>query len=243
MIDIHSHIIYGVDDGPKTLDESVALITEAYRQGVRQIVATSHRRKGMFETPEEIILTNFMSVKAEVQKHLPDMRLFYGGELYYSSQMMTQLEKGHFPTMNGTRFALVEFSSNTPYKDMHQAVTKVSLLGLTPVLAHIERYHELAFDDKKVTELIQMGAYTQINSSHVLKPKLFNDSLKDYKKRVRFLSDKHLVHCVASDMHNLTSRPPQMKEAYDLIAQTYGQGRAQALFVTNPQTLLENQYI
>ncbi len=54
MIDIHSHIIFGVDDGPKTIEESLSLIGEAYRQGVRYIVATSHRRKGMFETPEKL---------------------------------------------------------------------------------------------------------------------------------------------------------------------------------------------
>lgn len=243
MIDIHSHIIYGVDDGPKTLDESLNLLKEAYHQGVRQVVATSHRRKGMFETPEETILSHFLVVKAQVKEQLPDLQLFYGGELYYSSQMMEQLEKGHFPTLNGTRFALVEFSSNTPYKDIHQAVSKVSLLGITPVLAHIERYHTLAFDDKKVKDLIQMGAYTQINSVHVTKPKLFGDSLKEYKKRARFFLDKNLVHCVASDMHNLDSRKPYMKEAYDLIAKAYGAERAVDLFITNPQTLLDNQYI
>ena len=69
MIDIHSHIIFGVDDGPKNLEESLALIGEAYAQGVRVIIATSHRRKGMFETPEEIIETEFRKVCRFLKKN------------------------------------------------------------------------------------------------------------------------------------------------------------------------------
>ena len=70
MIDIHSHIIFDVDDGPKTLEESLSLIEESYRQGVRVIVSTSHRRKGMFETPEEKILANFLVVREEAKKKI-----------------------------------------------------------------------------------------------------------------------------------------------------------------------------
>lgn len=243
MFDIHSHIIFGVDDGPKTIDESLALLRLAYEQGVRHIVATSHRRKGMFETPEQTILENFMLVNSRAAQLWPDLVLYYGAELYASSDLFDKLEHQKVPTMNGTRFVLIEFSSATPYKDIHQAVQKTSLLGLTPVIAHIERYQALAFDDKKVRELIAMGAYTQINSSSVLKPKLFGDPLKDHKKRAQFFLDKDLVHCVASDMHNTTSRPPYMAEAYQKVAASYGQTRAQDLFIANPQTLLTNQYI
>lgn len=243
MIDLHSHVIPDVDDGPKTMDESLTLLAEAYAQGVRYVVATSHRRKGMFETPEARILEHFLLLSSQAKKQFPDLELLYGGELYYSDHMLAQLEKGHFPTLNGTRFVLIEFSSKTPYTVIHQAVRQVSLLGLTPLVAHIERYEALAFDEKKVHELIQLGAYTQVNSSSVLKPKLFGDNQKHLKKRARFFLDKDLVHCVASDMHNLDQRRPYMKEAYELVASAYGQARAQSLFITNPQALLDNHYI
>ena len=84
MIDIHSHIIFGVDDGAKTLEESLTLIDEARRQGVRMIVATSHRRKGMFETPEKIIMANYLELKKVVAERSPELTLCYGGELYYT---------------------------------------------------------------------------------------------------------------------------------------------------------------
>ena len=88
MIDVHSHIVFDVDDGPKTLEESLDLIGESYAQGVRKIVSTSHRRKGMFETPEDKIFANFSKVKAEAEALYPDLTIYYGGELYYTSDIV-----------------------------------------------------------------------------------------------------------------------------------------------------------
>ena len=132
---------------------------------------------------------------------------------------------------------------NTPYRDIHSALTKVLMLGITPVVAHIERYHTLENDEKKVRELINMGCYMQINSSSVLKPRLFGDTYKFMKKRARYFLDKDLVHVVASDMHNLENRPPYMKEAYELIAKKYGAGKARELFETNPSNIINDQLI
>ncbi|TWS94594.1 MULTISPECIES: capsular polysaccharide biosynthesis protein Cps4B [unclassified Streptococcus] len=243
MIDIHSHIIFDVDDGPKTLAESIALVTESYQQGVRTIVATSHRRKGMFETPEDKILANFQQLQVEMSERLPDLTLLYGGELYYSGDVQKGLENQTIPTMANTRFALIEFSMATPWKEIHKAATKVLLLGITPIIAHIERYNALEYDKKRVKELIDMGCYTQVNSSHVLKPKLFGDKAKLFKKRARFFLEENLVHCVASDMHNLAERKPYMKQAREIIAKDFGSKRAKDLFENNQKILLENDFI
>ncbi|MCI7678052.1 MAG: tyrosine protein phosphatase [Streptococcus orisratti] len=243
MIDIHSHIVFDVDDGPDTLEESLALIKESYSQGVRTIVSTSHRRKGMFETPEEKIFTNFSVVKEEVEKIYDDLTLCFGGELYYSNDIPEKLSKNQVPRMNGTRFALVEFSMTTPWKEIHTGLSQVLMQGVTPIVAHIERYNALEFNKERVKELIDMGCYTQINSSHVLKPKLFGDKYKVFKKRARYFLEEDLVHCVASDMHNTGERKPYMKEAYQIIFKDFGKKRAHDLFKDNPQTLLENNYL
>ncbi|HEL1576627.1 TPA: tyrosine protein phosphatase [Streptococcus suis] len=241
MIDIHSHIIFGVDDGPKTIEESLSLIGEAYRQGVRYIVATSHRRKGMFETPEKIIMINFLQLKEAVAEVYPEIRLCYGAELYYSKDILSKLKKKKVPTLNGSRYILLEFSMNTPWKEIQEAVNEVTLLGLTPVLAHIERYDALEFQSERVEELIDKGCYTQVNSTHVLKPALIGERAKEFKKRTRYFLEQDLVHYVASDMHNLYSRPPFMREAYQLVKKEYGEDRAKALFKKNPLMILKNQ--
>ena len=211
MIDIHSHIVFGVDDGPSTIEESLALLKEAFSQGVRTIVSTSHRRKNMFETPEDTIMTNFKEVQAL--------------------------------TLNDTQYALIEFSTHTPYWEIRNAVNKVLLLGIRPVIAHIERYAELEKNEKRVKELIDMGCYTQINSSSVLKPKMFGDKYRLLKKRAQYFLSYNLVHCVASDMHNLSSRPPYMKQAFDAISHQYGKERAEELFLVNPQLIISNKNI
>lgn len=243
MIDVHSHIIFDVDDGPSTLDESISLLKMAYAQGVRKIVATSHRRKGMFETHEEKVIKNFQIIKETMKEILPTLELYYGGELYYSSDIQKKLEEKKVPTMNNTRFALIEFSSGTSWKEIHSALSNVLMLGITPLVAHIERYNALEFDEKRVSEIINMGCYTQINSSNVLKPKIFGDKYKIHKKRAKFFLEKDLVHCVASDMHNTNVRPPHMKEAYTQITNDYDKKKADELFIINPKTLLEDDYI
>ena len=212
MIDIHSHIVFDVDDGPRDLADSRALLEESYRQGVRTIISD-------------------------------DLTVLYGAEIYYTSDVLDKLEKKIIPSLADTRYALIEFSMTTPYKEIHTALSNVLRLGITPVVAHIERYHCLENDEKKVRDLIDMGCYMQINSSSVLKPKLFGDKYKFMKKRARFFLEKDLVHFVASDMHNLDDRPPYMEEAYQIISKKYGVAYAEQLFRKNQEILLRNEYI
>ena len=239
MIDIHSHILCGVDDGPKTIEETKALLEHAYEQGVRTIVSTSHRRKGMFETSESVMIEQFQLARQIAKEVAEDLTLLFGAEIYYTSDVLERLEKGKLPTLNGTRYALIEFSMNTAYRDMHAAVTKLLMQGITPVIAHIERYHELEGREDRVEELI--GCYTQINSASVLKPKLFGDDMKFMKKRAQYFLGKELVHVVASDMHNLDKRPSYMKKAFQIIATKYGEKRAKDLFINNPMQILQNK--
>ena len=243
MIDVHSHIVFDVDDGPKTLEESLDLIGESYAQGVRAIVSTSHRRKGMFETPEDKIFANFSKVKEEAEALYPDLTIYYGGELYYPSDIVEKLEKNLIPRMPNTQFALIEFSARTSWKEIHSGLSNVLRAGVTPIVAHIERYDALEENSDRVREIINMGCYMQINSSSVLKPRLFGDTYKFMKKRARYFLDKDLVHVVASDMHNLDNRPPYMSEAYDLIAKKYGAEKARELFETNPSKIINDQLI
>lgn len=243
MIDIHSHIIFDVDDGPSTIEESLALIGESYRQGVRTIVSTSHRRRDLFKTPEEKIWENFKQVKEAAEAKFEGLEILYGGELYYNNALLEKLEHHKVPRMAGTQFALIEFSMTTPWKEIHEAVNKVLMLGVTPIIAHIERYNALENQEDRVCELINMGCYTQINSAHVLKPRLFGDKNRVFKKRARYFLEKNLVHVVASDMHNLGPRPPYMDQARDILTRDFGDRRAFDLFEGNAKTLLENKYL
>lgn len=243
MIDLHSHIIFGVDDGPKTIEESRQLLIEAFNQGIRTIVATSHRRIGMFETPEEKIQINFRQVKELAKEIAPDLSILYGAEVYYSNEMLEKLKDGEVPCVNETSYVLIEFSRSTSFWEIRNALKNLLMLGLIPIVAHIERYQALENNEKYLKEIISMGCYTQVNSSNILKPKFFNDKNRVLKKRVKYFLERDLVHFIASDMHNLSKRPPYMKDAYEIISKKYGKKKARELFVDNPSRIIQNQLI
>lgn len=242
MIDIHSHIIFGVDDGPKTLKESLDLISYSYNKGVREIVATSHRRKGMFEVEEEIIKRNFKILKEETAKLFPNVKLHYGAEIYYTPTIISKLEQNIFPTLANSSYVLVEFSYNISFREIFSAVNEITLLGLKPVIAHIERYN--IFENiKYVKEIIKIGAYVQINASSVLKTKLFFDREKNRKKIARKLLKEKLVHFIASDMHNTNSRKNMLLEAKIIIEKKYGIDYSNKLFIDNQKRVINNDYL
>ena len=243
MIDLHSHIIFGVDDGPETIEESKQLLIEAVNQGVRTIVATSHRRIGMFETPEEEIQINFKQVQELAKEITPDLTILYGAEVYYSIEMLEKLKDGKVPCINETSYVLIEFSRSTSFWEIRNALKNLLMLGLIPIVAHIERYQALENNEKYLKEIIAMGCYTQVNSSNILKPKFFNDKNRAFKKRAKYFLERDLVHFIASDMHNCSKRPPYMKEAYEIISKKYGEKKARELFVDNPSRIVQNQLI
>ena len=157
MIDIHSHVIFAVDDGPKTIEETKSLLIEAYNQGVRTIVATSHRRIGMFETPEDSIEKNFKSVQKLAKEIASDLTILYGSEIYYSSELMDKLEEKVIPSINGSSYVLIEFSQNAKFWEIKTGLTNILRLGFIPVLAHTERYQSLENNENYLKELINMG--------------------------------------------------------------------------------------
>ena len=243
MIDIHSHIIFGVDDGAENLKETMDLVEESYRQGVRTIVATPHRREGMFEIDINVILENFETIKEKVAEKFPKMEIYLGCEVYYKEGELRNIELKKYPTLAGTDYLLVEFNYGISYREMNKALNGILLLGLTPVIAHIERYECLAETEKRIEELINMGCYMQVNAESVLKPKLLGDGHRLYKKRAKYYLDKELVHFIATDMHNMTTRKPLLEAAYTIIEKKYGEDVAYNLFEGNQKLLLANKMI
>ncbi|MGX7112360.1 CpsB/CapC family capsule biosynthesis tyrosine phosphatase [Gemella cuniculi] len=241
MIDIHSHIIFGVDDGAHDEKETEDLLRESFSQGVRTIIATPHRRRGMFETDIEIIKENFSRVEKIAKGISEDLNIYLGSEIFYREGELANIESRKYPTLAETEYILVEFSYGISYKEIYRVLNGIVLLGLTPVVAHVERYSNL--DEQKVQELINMGSYIQVNAASVLKTKLIGDKHKHYKKRAKKYLDAELVHFIASDMHNMTTRKPYMKEAYEIIEKKYGTTIAYELFEKNQERLLMNKII
>ena len=243
MIDIHSHIIFGVDDGAKTLADSIELLKESRRQGVKAIIATPHRRKDMFDIDMEIVQNNFNILKEEAAKNFPDIDIYLGSEVYYKEGELENIENKKYPTLAGTDYLLIEYNYGISYRELERSLKGILLLGLTPIIAHIERYECLAEDPNRVANLLNLGCYTQVNAASVLKTKMFGDKHKTYKKRAKYYLDNNFVNFIATDMHNMKNRKPHLLEAYNIIEKKYGEDVAYDLFIGNQKRLLNNKIV
>lgn len=241
IVDIHSHILFGVDDGAKNIDESKELIIDAYNQGTRKMVATPHLSSNTIDIKKEKIMANFIELEKFVKDKYEDFNLYLGSEVYYTYDIIDKIKNNDLIFIAGSEYILIEFNENTEYKTIYNILRNIFMCGKVPVIAHVERYDELAFSSERIDELIGMGCIIHLDADSVLKGSFFKND--KYKKRSKFLLKNDYVHCVASDVHNMSDRKNNMKKAYEYIEKKYGEERAKLLFCINPLSILENKLL
>jgi len=143
VVDIHSHILPGIDDGAKNMQETIEMIDIAVEEGIDVIIATPHYEIGI--DPE--FLKKYQEVYNDVlqyiESHEIPLQLYQGNEIYYSESIPELLQSGNIHTMNGSRYVLVEFLPSVEYSSMERAFRKLLYAGYWPILAHTERYMAL----------------------------------------------------------------------------------------------------
>ena len=207
-IDIHCHVLPKVDDGAKSLQESIRMLKIGYRQGIRAVVATPHySHRFSQETPESIkILCRQLELKARKEVG-PDFRIYPGQEIYYSEDTLGMLKRNQLLTIGGSDYILIEFMPNVPYSLLYRAVRELTMEGYHPILAHIERYGVLR-EKGRVEELIKAGAYMQMNYRRI-GGRWYEETTRWCRKMLREGS----IHFLATDMHNTKNRAPETLEA------------------------------
>lgn len=238
FVDIHAHILPGVDDGSSSMDETVRMLHIAYEQGIRTIVATPHYIPGGNNIPIEEI----SEVKDQVQKKIAEiglsLNLLLGNEIYCSGSVAGLLKSGKALTLAGSRYVLVEFSPKEAYDTMYYKLGGLILAGYLPVLAHVERYCCFNKNDSRIRELVEMGCLIQMNASSIL------DSIFDTKTRHnRRLIKQGLVHFIGSDCHDDRNRIPCMKAAEMILRKKCEEELLNRMFYENPYAILESTYI
>lgn len=235
-VDVHCHILPGVDDGSKDMDMTLAMIDESYSQGVRTIIATPHYYPGYKNCDMGKVKSIFEETKELAEAKYPDFKLYLGNEIYYKAEVPKLLAEGKVNTMADSRYVLLEFNINKDYKDILYGVRSLTRAGYYPILAHIERYKALWRQPDLVAELVETGAYMQINCEN------FTKKLLDWDRKycVELIRDG-LVHFLGTDCHNLTDRKPNGDWT------GYLKGRVDEKILdriySNPQKILENKYI
>ena len=143
FVDIHHHLIYGLDDGAQTFEDTKAMLKTAYKNGVKTIAATTHVMPGI----ERFDLMAYKVRLATAQKWSDEqalgIRICFGSEIFYTASTERLLMEGYIPTLNGTSNILVEFNPNETYRRIRDAVRRLGNAGYTVVIAHAERYDAL----------------------------------------------------------------------------------------------------
>lgn len=237
MIDLHMHVLPGVDDGPDRAREAVKMCQVAAAAGCEIIVATPHQRHTRWENTDAARLAGLLEdLRSEVG---PDPKLLLGAEIRVDSRLIDELEdlpaSGLLP-LAGTRYLLLEADPQLPGPDLADLAHELSVRGWRPIFAHPEFIPRLAGNLDLVSDLVAAGALMQITAGSLL-----GKFGRRSQRTVSQLLDAGQVHVVASDAHGIRWRPPDLGEARGAIASRWGEETAWRLCVGHPRAIIQDR--
>ena len=216
--DIHSHVIWGVDDGAETKEETFRMLREAVEDGIDRIICTPHVTPGVYEFPMERFLENFYEATEYTRKEGLPLQLFYGAELLWTEMTPRLLRERQVPTMAGTKHAMIEFSPTDTRDKIFDALQKVARAGIIPIIAHMERYPAIREIEQVQEMKSRFRAMVQINArSLTRKMPFFRRSFFDG------IFKEGLVDFVATDTHAMPGRETCMRAGMTALKEKYGE--------------------
>ncbi len=237
-IDIHCHIMPGVDDGSPDTKTSLEMLKIAEKNGITHMILTPHHKPMHHNvSPEHNVLYRKRLLEHAKEAGIK-VKLFSGNEIYYSDETMEELLRGEICSLAGSDYVLVEFHPSNPYKAIHNAMYRIQGAGYIPIIAHVERYVDIVQHPGKVGELIDMGCYIQVNASSIMGK--YGLGIAHFTKK---LLKEEQVHFVASDAHDAAGRAPKLLECRKFVEKKYGEDYANHLFCINPANVIRNDHI
>lgn len=237
MIDLHMHVLPGVDDGPDQVAEAAEMCRLAAAAGCEVIVATPHQRHPYWENTDAGRLAGLLE---ELQTDVgPSPRLLLGAEIRVDSRLLEDLDdlpaSGLLP-LAGTHYLLLEIDRQLPAPEPLDLVHELSIRGWRPVFAHPEFIPCLYQNPPLISELAAAGALMQVTAGSLL-----GRFGRQTQRLVCQLFDAELVHLVASDAHGIRWRPPDLGEARNAIASRWGEDTAWRLCVGHPRAIIQDR--
>lgn len=234
MIDLHTHILPGVDDGADTEDESVEFVRMALRDGVRTIVATPHCNEGSYFNQLSDIQAGVRRLQQRLIREDLELELVPGAEVHLCPDLVERVRDGRAPTLgNNGKTLLLELSLTQYPVELANLIFQLKLAGLEILLAHPERIRYFQEDRKRYEDVVRIGAYGQITAGSIL---------GTFGKRARAYSEEllreGLIHVVASDAHSLRGRPPVLTPAIEQMIPLVGEQRARSMADGIPRALV-----
>ena len=236
MIDIHCHILPEVDDGSRSLNESIEMAMIAKEQGITKIVNTSHYHPDFRYKKGEELLKELEDFNNVLKENMIDIEVLIGNEIYYTKDLIKEIDELDFYTLNNSRYILIELPPTNFPKDLCNIVYELKEKNYIPVFAHVERYREVQEKPELIYEVINAGAIIQVNSHSIL-----GKSGKELQKVCNTLLNRNMVHVVGTDAHSSKRRTPIFLDAYKYVSEKYSKEMADDLFIKNNNAIINNE--
>lgn len=238
MIDIHAHIIPGLDDGSEDMGTSIVMAEMAEESGVSAIIATPHcNQVGRFENyMSDRIQRRIDELRNEIARENIELNIGTGMEIFCTDEVPELLKEKKLITLNNSRYVLVEFAFTADAARMERMLYPIMDLGFVPVIAHPERYIDLQEKPEVIDDWMSSGMGIQLNKGSIFGR--FGRSAYDFS---HFLLENGLVSCIASDAHGVESRTTDMTEIYDFIATEFSEDEAELLLTENPGRIFNDE--
>lgn len=236
MIDIHLHILPGVDDGPATLDDALSLARSLVQEGVQVAVATPHYNDEYPQLPAREIVERVGNLQRELDRHAIPLRLLVGHEALIQAGLVADVQSGRLATLNGSRYLLLELWNSSWMPETERVIFELRALGIVPVLAHPERYLAIQQDSNRLKALVEQGVLAQLTAGS-----LVGVQGKTARKCAETLLKRGLIHCIASDAHGPGRRPPAILQGMQATERIIGRAQAAQLIEAYPAAMVQNQ--
>ena len=236
MIDIHCHILPEVDDGSRSLNESIEMAMIAKEQGITKIVNTSHYHPDFRYKKGEELLKELEDFNNVLKENMIDIEVVIGNEIYYTKDLIKEIDELDFYTLNNSRYILIELPPTNFPKDLCNIVYELKEKNYITVFAHVERYREVQENPELIYEVINAGAIIQVNSHSIL-----GKSGKELQKVCNTLLNRNMVHVVGTDAHSSKRRTPIFLDAYKYVSEKYSKEMADDLFIKNNNAIINNE--
>lgn len=241
FIDLHSHALFGVDDGANSKEMSFNMLDLAYSDGIKTICFTPHFKMHHFSDDSEIntynerILNNYNTLCEYAKDKYPDMRLLIGNEIMFHNDICNSLASQKCKFVGDSKYVLIEFRPETPFFEMKNIISKISRRGFFPIVAHIERYATLIKNFQQVSELRELGALMQVNSQSITRFK-FGRTACFIRKALKM----SFVDIVCTDAHDDVQITPTLSKSYNLVRKVVGKEHADLIYFINPNKIVNN---
>lgn len=234
FVDIHCHILPGLDDGSPDMAQTVEMLRIAREDGIRAIVASPHIIAGLYENSREGICAQIDLVKSRAN----GVALYPGADIHISRDLLENIQTGKLPLINDKNYLLLELPHFVlpPLPEIEKIIAGLKLKGITPVITHPERNFAILEDASILQKFLKLGALCQMTAASITGK--FGARIQ--KACFKMIKKGH-IHVVATDAHDVEKRPPVLSEAHAKIASRFGPSLASKLFIQNPSRILQGE--